>query len=261
MIKSNQIKVISMEDQKRIQLEILEEIDSFCREKRIRYSLAFGTLLGAIRHKGYIPWDDDLDIMMPYEDMIRLRDEFKSTLYFFHDIDTDSTYGNPFGNICSLKTYRKHGRGIERGLGIDVYPIVRIPQNTEEEQRYFSLLLRFQKRRQVLLRLRYYLFRHFNISRFPGYSRCMREYRDCFITSNINELSRYYIVAGTVSRRNVFTYDLDLFDALTEVEFEGRTFMAISKYDLYLTQTYGDYMKLPPEEQRHPYHCQEYYWK
>ena len=64
-------KPISIEERKVVQLEMLKEINSFCKANNIRYSLAFGTLLGAVRHKGFIPWDDDVDIMMPLPDMLR----------------------------------------------------------------------------------------------------------------------------------------------------------------------------------------------
>ena len=77
-MKVTDIKKISFEKQKEIQLEMLKEIDYFCKHNSIRYSLAFGTLLGAIRHKGYIPWDDDVDIMMPYPDLIKLKRLFSS---------------------------------------------------------------------------------------------------------------------------------------------------------------------------------------
>ena len=66
-------KQISLEEKKSIQLEMLKEIDAFCRNNNIKYSLAFGTLIGAVRHKGFIPWDDDVDIMMPLPDMLRFR--------------------------------------------------------------------------------------------------------------------------------------------------------------------------------------------
>lgn len=257
MIKN---KELTFDEQRMLQLDILKEVDACCRENNIRYSLAFGTLIGAIRHKGYIPWDDDLDIMMPYEDMLRLRDcLLHSNSLCFHDVDTDPTYGNAFANICSYRTFRRSGVGKERGLGIDVYPVVKLPSDMDQEELYFSRLLRLQKRRCRMLRIRSLLFKYFSIKSFPGYSNCMIEYRNHLISYNNEESKRYYIIAG--SGRETLTYDINLFSKMTEVEFEGGFYKAIAEFDFSLRKTYGDYMQLPPENDRKPIHGQKYYWR
>ena len=252
---------LSFDEQRHLQLEILNEIDDCCEQNNIRYSLAFGTLLGAIRHKGYIPWDDDLDIMMPYEDMIRLRDTLKSEDVSFHDVDTDKSYGNPFGNICSLKTYRRIGRSKERGLGIDVYPVVKLPAEKNVEEEYFLKAQRLQRARERMLRLKQRLLRYIRIVHVPGYSNTMKAFRNHLVSYDRTQSSHYYIIAGPLSRRNALTYDFDLFERVIEVEFEGKMYKAIAEYDYSLKKTYGDYMQLPPENKRHPIHCQHYYWK
>ena len=254
-------KQLTFDEQRKLQLDILDEVDACCRDNNLRYSLAFGTLIGAIRHKGYIPWDDDLDIMMPYDDMLKLRNCLHSDYLFFHDVDTDPSYGNAFANICSSKTYRQSGFGKERGLGIDVYPIVNLPLNIDQEEQYFSRFSILQERRYRLLRIRSLLFKYFSIKTFPGYSNSMIEYRNHLVSYNNDNSKRYYIIAGPLNRRNALTYDIDLFSKLIDVEFEGGYYKAIEQYDFYLRQTYGDYMQLPPEDKRKPVHGQKYYWK
>lgn len=253
-------KELTFDEQRELQLEILNEIDDCCNKYGIRYSLAFGTLLGAIRHKGYIPWDDDLDIMMPYRDMIRLRDSLNSNDIYFHDVDTDITYGNAFGNICSLKTFRKIGRSKERGLGIDVYPIVKLPNEKEVEDAYFVKANKLQRKRERLLRLKQRLLKYFNDFPVFGYSNTMQAFRNHLVSYDNMQSNRYYIIAGPLSRRDALTYDFDLFERVIEVEFEGRMYKAIADYDFSLSKSYGDYMQLPPVEERVPHHGQTYYW-
>ena len=123
---------ISFVERKKIQLEMLIEIDDFCRNHNIHYILAFGTLLGAIRHKGYIPWDDDVDISMPYEDLLRFKNEFKSDKLKYCDIDTEKYYDFPFSRVCYLPTYSKYGLICKSyGLSIDVYPLIEVSNSDE----------------------------------------------------------------------------------------------------------------------------------
>ena len=132
-------KPITLEERKKIQLGMLDEIDSFCREHDIRYSLAFGTLIGAIRHKGYIPWDDDVDLIMPLPDMLRFKKEFKSDKLAYVDLDTVPHYEYHFSRICYLPTYSKTGV-LEKsyGVNIDLYPVVGMPDTEDEIQRFLK---------------------------------------------------------------------------------------------------------------------------
>lgn len=252
---------LTFDEQRSVQLDILKEVDVVCRREKIKYSLAFGTLLGAIRHNGYIPWDDDLDIMMPYEDMIRLRDSLKSDKITFYDVDTDKTYGNAFGNICSNLTYRRVGRTNDRGIGIDVYPIVRIPNNSKVVNSFFEKAEKLQKYRCAMLRLRSFLQGRLSVHTIPFYHYVIKKFRNHLVSHNSMVSSRYYIIAGPLDMRSKMIYNEDLFNSLTMLQFEDGEFPGISNYDLFLTMRYGDYMQLPPKEQRHPYHGQHYYWK
>ena len=99
---------LNVEDRKQLYLEMMDEVDVFCRNNNIKYSLTCGTLIGAIRHNGFIPWDDDFDIAMPLPDMLRFKKEFHSENLRYVDIDIDSSYLFSFSRIESLKTYSKN---------------------------------------------------------------------------------------------------------------------------------------------------------
>jgi len=262
-MKKEKKEPISLEEKKSIQLEMLKEIDAFCRAYNIRYSLAFGTLLGAIRHKGFIPWDDDVDIMMPLPDMLKFKSTFHSDTMKYCDVDTEKYYEYGFSRIAHLKTYNRIGIIAETyGICIDLYPMVSIPSDINDRELFFKKAKVLFERRIRLIKWRRRFVRILPINTIPGFHKAIKDYRDYILNvDGFGKTNEYYIVAGPLSIRKRTTYDFDLFEEIIEVDFENYIFPCIKKYDKYLTMMYGDYMTPPPEDQRHPYHGGKYYWK
>ena len=98
-------KEINVEELKQIQLNILKFVDKFCKENNLKYYLAYGTLLGAVRHKGYIPWDDDIDIIMFREDYEKFVTTFKDVNYKVFATEVNSKYPYPFAKVGDTRTY------------------------------------------------------------------------------------------------------------------------------------------------------------
>lgn len=257
-------KLISLEEKKVIQLEMLKEIDEFCRINDIKYSLAFGTLLGAVRHKGFIPWDDDMDIMMPLPDMMRFKLLFKSKELKYCDVDTENHYDYAFSRIAHINTYNQKGLVYkDYGVCIDTYPIVSIPTDIDRQNAFFAEALKIQKKREKLILLRNRLIRYLPILAIPGYDSIQKRYRDYMLKEcqPYGSTKTYYAVAGPLSIRKRTMYDKDLFKRLVDLDFEGCKFSCTKEFDYFLSLMYGDYMTPPPEDQRHPYHGGNYYWR
>lgn len=254
---------ITLEERKKIQLEMLIEIDAFCRAHNIKYMLAFGTLLGAIRHKGYIPWDDDVDISMPLEDMIRFKREFKSDKLKYCDVDTEKYYAYDFSRISYMPTYAKCGLiGKEYGVCIDLYPTVEVSSSKKDIDRIHNIILPIHKKRLQMITLRRRIMKVIPIKSIVGFTSLMRKYRDISLGSFPKKGGgKYHCIAGPMTAFDAHTFDFNPFDEMIEVDFEGYKFMAPARYHEYLTRRYGDYMQLPPEDKRHPYHGGKYYWK
>lgn len=254
------MKEITLEERRQIQLHMLMEIDDFCRKHHIRYSLAYGTLIGAIRHKGFIPWDDDVDIMMPLPDMLKFKALFESETMCYCDVDVDSKYQYAFSRIANTETYNKDGLvSVTYGICIDLYPVLGLPNSIEGVKRFFKQANLELARRLRLIRLRRRLLRCFPIKSIFGFNKAMRRYRDFLFQYPYEKTKYFFTNGGELEMRNV--YDFDLFAKMTEVLFEGHKFMSVASYDEYLRHFYGDYMQLPPEEERVPYHGGHYYWK
>ena len=254
---------LSFEERKTLQLEMLKEIDTFCKAHDIKYSLAFGTLLGAVRHKGFIPWDDDVDIIMPMPELLKLKKLFKSESIEYCDVDTTKYFSYAFFCLFSKKTYRKIGWFLkDKGVCIDVYPIVSIPDGSEQQLAFFTKAQKFYSRRMTYLKWKNRLF-HFSPIRFlPGNGKLLKQYCDYMLHQiEYGSTKTYYAIAGSLRLRDKMTYDFNPFEEMMEVEFEGSFYPSISRYHEYLSLRYGDYMKLPPKDQRHPYHGDNYYWK
>lgn len=259
-------KEISLEERKKIQLDMLLEIHDFCVSHRIKYSLAYGTLIGAIRHKGYIPWDDDVDIMMPMPDMLRFKEEFHSKKIKYCDIDTEKHFEYAFSRLAYKDTYNKTGLSFKSyGVNIDLYPVFNVPDSIEERDVYFERGCKYLENRLNYIRWRKRVICRFPVSTIPGFDKSIRKYRDYMMFNGIpyGSTHHYFIFGGSLDKneREKCTYDFDLFSGLIDVDFEGTKLSSIERYHDFLTYYYGDYMQLPPESERHPYHGGHYFWQ
>ena len=264
---------ISMEEYKKILLMILEKIDNLCIEYHLNYQLAYGTLLGAVRHGGFIPWDDDADIFMPRADYIKLQEIIEKRDYGinFISIETEPKTIFPYGKICASNTiaYEKGFKEVPGyGAFVDVFPLDFVPENVKKRKWIFWKYNTFIKLIQYSARTEW---RKSN-------SKIKNLVRTCVFT-----ISRYINTEKLVRKVNRDLQKLCL-DGQTEMvsipwDFKGKAFLKkdiyrvkrvefenimlnISEaYDDILSKIYGDYMRLPPEEERVNKHGIECYYK
>lgn len=245
---------------RQVQLEMLDEVDAFCRANNLRYSLAFGTLLGAVRHKGYIPWDDDMDIIMPLPDLLRFKELFRSEKIQYIDIDTERHYPYHFSRIAYRPTYDRFSRFVKfYGVNIDIYPVVGMPDTEEQIQTFLKDIQHLTKKRRFFNKWRKRFLRRLPFAFTPGFDSLMLRNRDIVLNSFPYVGAKNFLHAGSVRRVNIFGFDV--FDSMTEYDFEGHKYMGLARYDEYLTQCYGDYMQLPPEDKRVGTHGGLFFWK
>lgn len=262
MIKGKKDTNINLEERRVIQLEMLKEIDGFCRENGIRYSLAYGTLIGAIRHKGFIPWDDDVDIIMPVDDCERFKALFNSDTIKFCDIETEPHYEYAFPRLAYRNTYRKLGYNKKTyGVNIDIYVMQGLPSTQKEIIKYYKKCEAILKTRLFFWHLRNRMASIIHINNLWICDYFFKKYAHICWRKFPYEGASYYspVGGGCYEMRDV--YDMDLFSELINVSFEGNTFLASKEYDYWLRHFYGDYMQLPPIEERKPYHGGEYFWQ
>lgn len=275
LIKDNKMIPISDAELKGITLDILLHVDGFCRSRGICYFLCGGTMLGAFRHKGFIPWDDDIDIMMPRADYDRFLREFTGQGHYALDA-SGLTPGYPFAyaKVTDRRTVKYQGgyrdRFREGYVDVDVFPIDNVPDSEEEQKRFFDDIKRIEDRRT------FFLFPRCGKGLKPLAAGMVRAVLEATGIMNIDKavasfcrLARKYEHTGTAhwAITSIHHYGMkevntaaDYFPVL-EAEFEGRMFPVPSNYDAYLTRLYGDYMKMPPADKRQTHHLFEAYWR
>ncbi len=146
------MKEISLEEQKKIILNILVDFDRVCRNNNIRYTLAYGSLLGAVRHKGFIPWDDDIDIIVAREDynrlMLILNNELTSN-HEFITVKNNKGFSAPLAKIIDNTTVLiqlgKTTDSISLGAYIDVFVYDWVPADFQERKKVFKKAIFLQK--------------------------------------------------------------------------------------------------------------------
>lgn len=246
------------------QVEMLDEIVRICNKYNLQYFLIGGTLLGAVRHKGFIPWDDDLDIAMPRKDYNMFRKIAKNELnekYYLHDIDFDSKYWVSFIKIRKNNTIFEPRQDATidtpyKGVYVDIFPL----DNAKKERSIFQDiqakickgLTSFQYRRRkatmitktpLFIKILYPILSLFSI-------RCISKIIDYIMQLNKDEKSKYFINIGSFINVHKQTILKEKFLPSTQIEFEGKDYSVPRDYDYVLNRLYGDYMILPPENKR-----------
>lgn len=268
-------KIESVDELKKIQLGILVSFHQFCSDNNIKYSLAAGSLIGAVRHKGFIPWDDDIDVYLLREDYNKLVELFPNVYnekYSLITLERDSQWHRTYGKLYDLQTIEVEdvrNKFHEIGIGIDVFPIDDAPDEEKEWQKY--------NRKRMFLRdvitiksMTYSADRGILKNAIMLISRILlTPFSFSFLCKTMNLYAQKYNNKGT---NHVYENCLGVynskhpwlkkdFDQVIDSPFEEYNVKIMKGYDDYLSCVYGDYMQLPPEEKRISTHTITAWWK
>lgn len=239
-----------------IACDILKSFHETCEKNEISYSLAYGTMLGAIRHAGFIPWDDDVDVFMTLDEYEKFKRVFKSGEYMLLDWDIDKTYPYLFPKICKRGTTL-----IERnisdlnynvGVYIDIFVLYQVPNG----------LARVIKKTQTMIAYKLYRLVELNLEVMGTSTRVVARVAKRILSLNklIIENNRIYKRSKGELLRDTSMLDestylkIDEMNKLKKVAFENIEVYVCENYHEILTRLYGDYMQLPPEGQRSSNH-------
>ena len=274
------MKEMSKEEIKSTSIEVLDFIDKVCKEYNLKYFLGFGTLLGAVRHKGFIPWDDDIDIMMPREDYEMLFKVWPQNItYAAKYYKNTRNWPYAYGKVIDTRTLKKENfldKYNIGGIDVDIFPIDSLPKDEKEIESFYMIIDKMQNKlynHVIPYRKGRTVFRSF-IRAFVFGVRRIVDWMGVFtverIVKRIDVLSQKYngIGEGYCGVTCVSYYGkrmmnpLNNFKGIINVIFEGKEYPTLSGYTDYLTRLYGsDYMMMPPGEKRKTHHSFKIYWK
>lgn len=254
-------ELLSREECKRIQISLLEEIAKICDDNHLAYYLAYGTLLGAVRHKGFIPWDDDIDIFLVRDDYDRLMGILKHKTDGGHltllDGDCEGYY-YPFAKAIDNRTCAKMEDNVtNHGIWIDIFPLDAVPDDRKECRRFLnrcivlraitiSMMTDFHSdtlgKKRILKKILNF------VAVCIGRERIYKYYAGYINKFDINKEKRAACLSSPYIRKEVMEKDVFLEQA--EFSFEGKVFKGPLNYDFYLKSIYGNYMEIPDADKR-----------
>lgn len=274
------MKEMSLNEIKNCTLDILKWVSVFCDEHNIKWWLCGGTLLGAVRHRGFIPWDDDIDIMLPRSDYEKLFRMFPNNgRYLFLTSENTNDFPYAYGKIIDTETIKLEPlpkKYQKIGVDIDVFPIDNFPENdidslllcdaiANRQDKLQRMLARFSKRSTFiktigynLILFPYILLRKSNIVNVAKFT---HEIQDLSQKYNGEETGYKGIIAIAhygIKEKN----ESEVYAQTVNVVFEGNEYPAPIGFQAYLRRLYGDnYMQLPPIEKRVTHHSYKAFWR
>ncbi len=256
-----------------IELGILDHIVSLCKENNLRYYLIGGTLLGAVRHKGFIPWDDDIDITMPRPDYDKLAEIMISNpdkRYKLFRIEDDNDYNVAFMKISDTYTIIKEKkRQMDiTGLGafVDIFPMDGTSSDMKEAIKLqnscymWAATVGHALPNYAELTLSEKILRFFQVLLFKKNRRKKFEKIVARYKKYPFDESEYVVSTFGIRGKNEIL-KRENFDSYIKAPFEDRIYNIPVGYDTYLKNMYNDYMQLPPENERHLPHSLRFFWK
>lgn len=260
-------KELTIEEIKKISLEILVDVANFCENNNITYFLSCGTLLGAVRHKEFIPWDDDIDIMMPRPDYNRFLDIYNSDNYKLLKPSDGRYYYSKVYDLNTIKIekmidYKKYDY---LGIDIDIFPLdgivndEKIIKKLHKKSKILETLLRLSNQPifyrknplKCINRLIPRIIGSKNIIKMIERNAQRFNYEDCEYLIRMRNTPNGF--TGALSKKVYFPP--------IKMEFENHMFNVPNKSEEWLTRFYGDYMILPPQEKRKSHHNSKCYYK
>lgn len=257
MISGDMLRKLQMTE-----LEILLKVDEICRKNNIKYFLVGGTLLGAVRHQGFIPWDDDLDIAMPradYQKFVEISSKALGSQYHFQCVENDADYWLLFGKVRKNGTVFAESRlkniQTNKGIFIDVFPL---DDGNEPNDLLQKIRIKTARKIQYVMYCRRGVIAGAvssqikilaKLSRVMSINKWMRLGQK--IVSHKNRNAKYYFNVGSNYNYKKQTILKEKYYPLKELEFEGHRFWVPNDYDFVLKQIFGtNYMELPEKEKR-----------
>lgn len=256
----------TLEEHKKILLQGLCYFRDFCREHGLRYYLDAGTLIGAVRHQGFIPWDDDIDVVMPrpdYDRMIKLAEKMNNEDWKLNCFELNSDYLFHFAKLSHRKSLRKPSEfvtGMTLGIYVDIFPLDGCKTEPGEEeplaagQRYMDRMKERSAYAAVPTLVNSLETRPLNRMKFlqmeGQYGNFNKRLHD--FTNELRQVAfdeAEWCIAGVLTDK-VEINRREWFDETVEMMFEGELFACPKDYHKILTKYYGDYMQLPPEGER-----------
>lgn len=247
------------------ELELLKEVDRICKKCDIKYNIIAGTLLGAVRHRGFIPWDDDADVALLRPEYEKFRKACKTELdksrFEFQDHRKTRGYRWGYGklrmkNTLFLREYQEHMPYFQ-GVFIDVFPLDYVPNNYILRSIHNFECFLYRKLfwsevgrvadKKAFMRLVYSV-----MSKVP--EKALKKSFNKFICWSDRKKTEWVRILTFPTPNKEYGYRAKWYESSEDILFENTFFPGIKEYDEYLSFKFGEYMELPPEEKRkvHP---------